>query len=247
MNHLQLPIPEYRRKGFSLLAHACALYFKNIVPILFLTAIITIPVEAIKNYYYFEPEDGFIYMPMSSMDSVTSLFFLCVITPMIIYYILGIMTGNSSGIVQPILWGLRKWPRMIVYTFLHGVIVVAGFIVFIVPGFLFAVWLMLMPSIVSIADTSRINPMTVSRDLARGRYFKFVGYAIGGYVMVLVLTSIIVFIFSLYVNQSWITATIFDLCYSLFNQLVTIVLLLVFLQVYTERNDDALNAMNEAV
>jgi len=54
------------------------------------------------------------------------------------------------------------------------------------------------------------------------------------------------FIFSLYVNQSWITATIFDLCYSLFNQLVTIVLLLVFLPVHTERNDDSLKAINQA-
>jgi len=178
MNHLQLPIPEYRRKGFSLLGHAFALYFKNALPILFLVAIITVPVEAIKNYYYFEQDDSIIFFPTSSTDNVVSLFFLCIITPMIIYYILGKMTGASGGMMLPILWGLRKWPRMIVYTFLHSVIIIAGIIVFVVPGFLFAVWLMLLPIIVSIADTSRINPMTMSRDFARGRYFKFVGYAL---------------------------------------------------------------------
>ncbi|WP_054025817.1 hypothetical protein [Bacillus sp. FJAT-28004] len=246
MNHLQLPIPEYRRKGLSLLGHACALYFKNIIPILILVAMITIPVEAIKNYYFFEQEDSLLFFEANSTDNMVSLFFLCVITPMVIYYILARMTGVSGGIMLPILWGLRKWPRMIAYNFLHSVIIVAGIVMFVVPGLLFAVWLMLMPIVVSIADTSRINPMTVSRDLARGRYFRFVGYAIGGYSVFIVFTSILVFIFSLFVNQSWITATIFDLCLGLFSQLITIVLLLVFLQVNTEWNNDALNSTDQA-
>ena len=65
MNHLQLPIPQYRRKGFSLLKHAVTLFFKNGLPLLFIVAIMAVPVEAIKNYYFFEPSDSEIFFPSS--------------------------------------------------------------------------------------------------------------------------------------------------------------------------------------
>jgi hypothetical protein len=160
MNHLQLPIPEYRRKGFSLLGDAFALFFKHGFPILFFVAVIAVPVEAIKNYYYFDPATDYgFFESMSRWDNVIGLFFLSAITPMIVHYILGQMTAANAGIKPSLLWGMRKWLRMIMYGFLQNVILLAGIMMLVVPGLIFAVWLMLMPIIVSVEDTSRSNPL----------------------------------------------------------------------------------------
>ncbi|MDQ8737475.1 hypothetical protein [Paenibacillus sp. LHD-38] len=246
MNHLQLPIPEYRRKGFSLLKHAVTLFFKNGLPLLFIVAIMAVPVEAIKNYYFFEPSDSEIFFPSSRMDNLVYLLFLSAITPMVIHFILGRMNASTAGLKASLLWGLRKWPRMIVYSFLNGAIVAAGIVMFVVPGLLFAVWLMLLPVIVSVMDTSRINPLTVCRELARRRYFKFVLYAVGGYAAFAVLFFILIALFSFMSSDSWITATLFDLCFDWLIQLISIVMLLVFLQVKTEVNEQAPDSINQA-
>ncbi|MGO4548718.1 hypothetical protein AB4Z29_28405 [Paenibacillus sp. 2TAB23] len=39
MKALQLPIPEYRRKGFSLIGHAISLFFKNALPLLLIDSL----------------------------------------------------------------------------------------------------------------------------------------------------------------------------------------------------------------
>ncbi|WP_419875974.1 hypothetical protein [Candidatus Pristimantibacillus sp. PTI5] len=246
MNHLQLPVPDYRRKGFSLLKHAVALFLKNALPILFIAAIMAVPVEIIKNYYFFEPSDSEIFLPGSRMDSLVYLLFLSAITPMVIHFILGRMSGESAGIQASLLWGLRKWPRMIVYSFLNGAVIAAGIVMFVVPGLLFAVWLMLLPVVVSVMDTSRINPLTVCRELARRRYFKFVLYALGGYAAFAVLFAILIALFSFLANESWITAALFDICFDWLIQLIAIVLLLVFLQVKTEMKEQSLEPMDQA-
>lgn len=248
MNVLQLPIPEYRRKGFSLIGHALSLFFKNALPILFIVAFIALPIEAIKNFYFFEPDDSALFFPNNRMDNFVNLLFLSAITPMIVHYILGRMTatGTGAGIKPSLLWGLKKWPRMIVYNFLHSAIIVAGIIVFIIPGLLFIVWLMLLPIIVSVMDTSRVNPMTISRDMARKRYFKLVLYGLAAFLALAALIIAQGLLFSFFVSQTWITATLFDVCFSWIYQLVTVVLLLVFLQVKTERDDQPQDAIDQA-
>ncbi|WP_053373359.1 hypothetical protein [Paenibacillus sp. FJAT-27812] len=238
MNHVQLPIPEYRRKGFSLLGDAFSLFFKHAFPILFFVAIIAVPVEAIKNYYYFEPgsDSGFLDS-VSRWDNFIGLFFLSVITPMIVHYLLGQMTASNAAKRQSLLWGMRKWVRMIMYGFLQNVILLAGIIMLVVPGLIFAVWLMLMPIFVSAEDTSRSNPLQECRGMARGRFFKFAGYAVVGYA-VIILISAITGLFSAFIpNESWITATIFDVWIDWFSELITVVFLLVYLQVKTETRD----------
>ncbi|CAM4517330.1 hypothetical protein FHS16_006199 [Paenibacillus endophyticus] len=69
MNVLQLPIPEYRRKGFSLISHAISLFFNNVLPILFIVAFIALPIEAIKNDCFFEPDDSALFIPDNRMDN----------------------------------------------------------------------------------------------------------------------------------------------------------------------------------
>ncbi|WP_138756024.1 hypothetical protein [Paenibacillus sinopodophylli] len=247
MNHMQLTVPEYRRKGFSLLGHAFALFFKNSWPILLIVAIVSIPIEAIKNYYFFEPDHSGIFFPDGKMDTIVDLLFLSSITPMVVHYILGRVAGAESSFKQSLLWGLKKWPRMIVYNFLQGAVILAGIFVFVVPGVLFAVWLLLLPIVVALFDTSRVNPMTISREFARKRYFKFIGYGLAGYAMAIVFVIIQGIIFTLLVSQSWITATIFDMFFNWFFQLATVVLLLVFLQVNTERVSQEQEAIKQAL
>lgn len=238
MNHLQLPVPEFRRKGFSLLGHAFALFLKNAFPILIFVAIMAVPIETIKNYYYFEyGNDSSFFSPMDRMDNIIGLFFLSAVTPMVVHYILGQMTAAHAGIKPSLLWGLRKWLHMMMYGFLQNVIIIAGIVMLVVPGLIFAVWLMLMPVFVSIEDTSQSNPLQACREMARGRFFKFAGYALGVYSAISVLSLLAIFISESVPGQSWITATIMDVWLDWLSQLLTIVLLLVYLQVKTETNE----------
>lgn len=247
MNHLQLPIPEYRRKGFSLLGDAFALFFKHGLPILFFVAIVAVPVEAIKNYYYYDPASGNgIFDSISRWDNVVGLFFLSAITPMIVHYILGQMTATKAGIKPSLLWGMRKWLRMIMYSFLQNVIIFAGVIMLVVPGLIFAVWLMLMPIFVSAQDTSRSNPLQECREMARGRFFTFAGYALGGYAAIVLVGMLTGFATYLIPSDSWIAATIMDVWIDWFSELITVVFLLVFLQVKTEARDLSLEAADLA-
>jgi hypothetical protein len=110
--------------------------------------------------------------------SAEGLFFLSAITPMIVHCLLGQMTANNTGIRQSLLWSMRKWVRMIMYGFLQNIILFTGVNMLVVPGLIFAVWLMLMPIFVSVEDTSRSNPLQECRGMARGRFFKFAGYAL---------------------------------------------------------------------
>jgi hypothetical protein len=244
MNQLQLPIPDYRRKGFSLLGHAISLFFKNALPIMFFVAIIAFPIEAIKNYYFFNAVERDGILPGSRMDHIVDLFFLCAITPMVVHFILGRMTGTVPNLSISLLWGVRKWMRMIVYNFLYSVIIFAGIIMLVIPGLLFVVWLMLLPIIVAIYDTSRINPLSVSRELARKRYFKFVGYALGGYGAIAVIGFTPPLLASFFWSESWITSTLVDVWLDWVTQLMTVVLLLVFLQARTEHSEKALQSVN---
>lgn len=246
MNHLQLPIPEFRRKGFSLLGHAFALLFKNALPILSFIALIAVPIEILKNYYFVDRvgESGFFAMRRS--EGITQLLFLSVITPMVVHYILGKMTEAKVNVWPSIAWGLRKWPRMIMYGFLQNVIVFAGLLLFIVPGVFFAVHLMLMPIVVSAENTSRINPLEVSREMARGHFFKFAGYALVGYGAWLAFGLLIGFIVSNIHLGDWFATTVYDVLMDWFGQLLPIILLLVYLQVQTERKDLAQESSDSA-
>lgn len=237
MKQLQLQVPDFHLKGWALLGHAFTLFFKNTVPILFIVALIAIPVETIKNYYFVDWYENTGFFSTQRMDGITGLLILCVITPIVVNYLLSQMTQANVGISLSLVWGLRKWTRLIMYGFLQNVIVFAGLLLFIVPGVLFAVRLMLMPIVVSVEHTSSINPMEVCRKMARGRFFKFAGYALVGYAALAAFGVIVGFVaFSMPVD-SWIAATVLDVLLDWFSQLITIILLLVYLQTRTESKE----------
>lgn len=176
------------------------------------------------------------------MDGITRLLFLCIITPIVVHFILGKMTQATVGIIPSLVWGLRKWTRMIMYGFLQNVIVFAGLLLFIVPDVLFAVRLMLMPIVVSVEHTSSINPMEVCREMARGRFFKFLGYALVGYAALAAFVVTAGFVmFSMTVN-SWVASTVLDVLLDWFSQLITIILLLVYLKTRTENKEAQIEA-----
>lgn len=245
MNQFQLLVPEYRRKGFPLLSHAFSLFTKNMLPIFALVAILTLPAEVIKYYFVDESWNarGF-FSSTTGMDAIIQLIFLSVVSLMVVYYILGRLTGENVGLKQSIKFGIRKWPKILIYGFLQNAIISAGLILFVIPGILCAVWLMLLPVIVAVTDTSRTNPLEICREMARRRFFKFAGYAIGGGAITGLVLVPGIGIAALLPTQSVIVNLVLDLYINFAFQFFVIVLLLVFLQVNTEWNDDALVSEN---
>lgn len=237
MKQMHLDVPDFELKGFALLRYAFSLFFRNAGPIFLLTALIAVPVEIIKNYYFVDWNDyGEIYSS-PRYDNIAKLLFLCATTPMVVHFILGKMKQANLSFRSSIQWGVRKWIRMIMYSFLQSVIIIAGIFLLIIPGLIYAVRLILMPIIVSVENTSAINPMELSRTMSRGRYFKFAGYALTGYAAMLTFTIIIttapMLLSTMTSIDHWIVWAAFDVLFDWFSQLLIVILLLVYLKVRT--------------
>lgn len=234
MQHRALHTPSFHREGISLIGCAIMLFVRNAGPLFCLVAIVAIPVEFVKNYYFIDGYGTTGFFPLQRIDGITQVLFLCAITPMVVHFLLGRLSNEQQTLRTSIVWGLRKWTRMIVYGFVQNVIIFAGLILFIVPGLLYMVRLMLMPIVVAVEHTSTINPIEVSREMARGRYFRMAGYGAAGLVMVIAISAIVEFVVGSIIMEYWIYATVVDVLFDWFMQLFTIILLLVYLQIRTE-------------
>ncbi|SFF31593.1 hypothetical protein SAMN05216378_5924 [Paenibacillus catalpae] len=169
-------LPEINpSNGGGVLRLTFTLFIKNAGVLLFITAITAVPVELIANYSFIYDSDSWGY---SIREIIISFIFLTLLTPVVIHYLIERLRGSKGSVAEAYRWGLRKWARMIMYDFLKSIILTAGFLLFIIPGFFMYVRLLLLPAVVSIENTSVTNPLESSRNMAKGQFWAFIGYGI---------------------------------------------------------------------
>ncbi|MUT67690.1 hypothetical protein [Paenibacillus sp. NEAU-GSW1] len=169
-------LPELRLDGRGVISKTLSLFFRNAGALLLIAAVTAVPVEIIKNYAYFWGDRE---APASLIaDTFVSAVFLSLLTPVVVYYLIGKMRDGSASVWASYMWGVRKWPRIIVYHFLQGVIVTAGLILLVVPGLLMLTRTLLLPVVVSAENTSVMNPLEVGRNMSIGRFWPFLGYVV---------------------------------------------------------------------
>jgi hypothetical protein len=238
-------LPEIRlSNGGGVLGQTFSLFIKNAGMLLFITAITAVPIELIANYGFIYTSDSWGY-PIREI--IISEIFLTLLTPVVIHYLIERLRGGKGNVAEAYRWGLRKWVRIIMYHFLQSVILLAGFLLFIIPGLFMYVRLLLLPAVVSIENTSVTNPLESSRNMAKGQFWSFIGY------------GIVVNGFTYFVG--WVTGKLFDgvdlingisvtLC-NLFidwiSLLGVILPLVLYLKIRTEQNKAADGAVEEAV
>ncbi|MFX3631679.1 MAG: hypothetical protein ACE3L7_27485 [Candidatus Pristimantibacillus sp.] len=230
-------LPEMRVSGWGVLTKTLSLFARNAGALLLIAAIIALPIEALKNYFLVSSYEG----PFSTFarDSLVSLLFLCVLTPVVTYYLMAKLRNEKASILQSYLWGIRKWLPMITYSFLQGVIVSAGFILLIVPGILMSIRLLMLPIIVSVENTSIMNPLEVSRNMSVGRFWRMLGYAVLVMGVVLVVALIGLTGLDYIIPEYWILMTVYDVLYDWLYLLFTVLLIVIYLKLKTEAKDAA--------
>lgn len=231
-------LPEMRVSEWGVLTKTLSLFLRNAGVLLLIAVIIALPVEAFKNYF-FVPEYEVELFPALTREPLVSLLFMSVLTPVVAYYLIAKLRNEKVSILQSYLWGIRKWPRMIMYSFLQGVIVSAGFILLIVPGILMSIRLMMLPIVVSVENTSVMNPLEVSWNMSVGRFWKMLGCAI------LIMGAIMAFMWvalmglDYIIPEHWIMMTVYDVLFDWLYLLFTVLLVVIYLKLKTEAKDAA--------
>ncbi|MCM3631327.1 hypothetical protein M3194_28905 [Paenibacillus glycanilyticus] len=237
-------LPEIRpSKGGGVLGMTFSLFIKNAGALLLLTAITSVPIQLIAYY-------SFSYVPSSSgysvRDILISMLFITLLTPVVVHFLIGRLQGSKGSITDAYRWGLRKWPRMIMYSFLQSVILTAGFLLFIIPGFFMYVRLLLLPVVVSVENTSVTNPLESSRNMAKGQFWAFIGYSvvIQGALFLITWSAGKLFMEAAYSNG--ITVALYNLFIDWISILGTILSLVLYLKLRTEQHAATAKAADEA-
>ncbi|GLX70880.1 hypothetical protein [Paenibacillus glycanilyticus] len=234
-------LPELRSAKGGVLGLTFSLFIKNAGMLLLLTAITVVPVELVLCY-------GFNELSIDSVlrDTIVSLLFLSLLTPVVVQYLIERLRGGKGSIAGAYRWGLRKWPRIIMYTFLQSVIVSAGFLLLIVPGLFMYVRLLLLPAVVSIENTSVMNPLESSRTMAQGRFWAIIGLGLVTNLFTLLLGLVADKLLNQLDLINGFTVTLYYLFIDWISVLGTILSLVLYLQIRTEQKREAVQPVEEA-
>ncbi|MCK9859231.1 hypothetical protein [Paenibacillus sp. ATY16] len=235
-------LPEVRpSKGGGVLGLTFSLFIKNAAVLLFITAITIVPVELIICY-------GFSNLSIDNIlkDIIISQLFLTLLTPVVVYCLIERLRGGKGSVAAAYRWGLRKWPRMIMYSFLQSVIFSAGLLLFVIPGLFMYVRLLLLPAVVSIENTSVTNPLESSRNMAAGQFWRFLGLGI--------VVNLFNFLLGLGASKlllesgmiNGITVTLYYLFIDWLSLIGVILSLVLYLKIRTEQYAAAARAAEEA-
>lgn len=85
------------------------------------------------------------------------------------------VTQREISFGEALAEGLHRWPRYLWTGFLGGLIVL-GLFVLIIPGFIWAVYYMFLPYVVSVTSLSGKKALDYSKSLVQGRFWRTIGY-----------------------------------------------------------------------
>ncbi|MFF2484455.1 YciC family protein [Paenibacillus sp. NPDC058071] len=230
-------LPELRLSGWGVLGKAFRLFAGNALPFLLMAAIVALPVELLKNYWLYTTEREGTFLT----DSSTALF-LCVLTPIVTFYLIHKMRDGKASVWCSFGWGLRRWPRIVLYGFLQSVITSAGFLLLIVPGLFMFVRLMLLPIVVSVENTSVANPLETSRNMAVGQFWRYIGYAVAILLSIGLLTYGLYDVAYHFLNEHWIIMAFVDAAADWLMLFYTVLLVVIYLN---DRKDHVVDARRE--
>lgn len=104
--------------------------------------------------------------------------------------------GRPPSVAGALRWVAAHGGTLIVASVLQGLLVIAGFVLLIVPGFIFMAWFFAAPIAVVLEDAGAIHALKRSRELARGHTGHVLGVLLLVLALYLVLTFLIYFVAS---------------------------------------------------
>ena len=98
--------------------------------------------------------------------------------------------GRAPNVGDAVRLVFRRFGSIFLAAIIQGFVIAVGFVLFIVPGFIFAAWAFAMPMVVVLEGRGALDSFGRSRELARGQ----VGHILGTLIIAYVLFFIIFFI-----------------------------------------------------
>jgi hypothetical protein len=154
--------------GTGLMDWAWDLFRDNFMFLVALNVLIFAPVLAITSYVFHAM--GWEKGAPNTATAVATLALLgsnALITGSAIYGLVRKMAGMDASLKECIAYGVKKWPRMLMYQAIFWVLIFAGLFALVVPGVILWMMLLLMDHVVAI-ENSQANPFQRSVALTTG-------------------------------------------------------------------------------
>jgi len=184
-------IPPFKRGG-DVLGPTLNLFVKNIWLITKIVFVVVAPFEIFKA------------MSLTRLQTdwqlAVGLFFLqlfcgVLIAPALVYALMRVLeTGEAPGIAESYRWGVSKLGKLIVCAAFAWCLEMLGTLLFIIPGIVIALSLVLVYPIAILENRSVSETIRRSRELTRGRRLRILGAGLLMFLIVGVLTIGISFV-----------------------------------------------------
>jgi hypothetical protein len=224
---LETASSQQDKLGVALVKETILVFFRNILPILFIVLLIAVPTEIIKNYYFVPWDYEESFFRSIRRDGVVNTIFLSLITPSIIYYVFQKLQNNHVTISSALWTGFKKWPKVIGYGFLKNLIVFAGLIFLIIPGLIFLIRLMFVFVIITVEGTTNIDPIGKSNLISKGNFWKM-AYCTIILILILAIPNFTIAILVELFLDGWIANSLIDLILDISSVFFIILALLLY-------------------
>ena len=213
-----------------LLGETVRLYFSNLPFIIFTVLIIFAPVDLLKNFLLYEAHQNENIMLSVRIDSVLSLIFDTLFTPVILYALFTrVKTQTPITLRQAFSFGMEKWGRVFRYTFSFNARIILGVILFVIPGFILAVRYALVAVVATLEDPRGLDVWDRSWKLTAKHGWKILALFVisGGSAFAL---TIVFGILSAFIDNTF-TATIIDIFTNILFAFLTVLQLTIYLAI----------------
>jgi hypothetical protein len=189
--------------------HTFKLYFRHLWLIVPAYLIIWLPLNLLSAYveYHLISPDNI--WGATRLAQVLDWFFGIIAVVAVVHICHTAAEGAPCSLGGAMLDGIKKWGKMWTTRLLAGVCVIAGFVVFIFPGFYLMVRLSLTDYAVAVENASAPQALTRSFDLTRDRFWRTAGYLTLGTLILLGPSFAAMFLYDILpILESWIASAV---------------------------------------
>jgi len=205
------------------------LFKKNLWLITKIVFVIVAPFEIFKIVSIGQAElDWQLYSGLFALERVCDF----LITPALFYALLKVMqTGTAPGINESYRWGLSKIPKLSLAEILSWILTLIGFVLLIVPGFIFSLAFTVVAPVAIFEKGSAVDALRRSWQLTKGHRWNILGASIVLGVLISVISAAVtgvVTIFALNGIAFWPLTVAAQIVSDIFARALTVLSLVIY-------------------
>lgn len=234
------------RQWGDILGTAWQIYTKNAMALILIVAIVVVPLTFVgalltkvalapskstidvlgQRVEVVEPQGAGIVLLIAAIGLAIGIIITAVLQAAMLRGAAQATLGDAVDIEASYRWGMKRFPSVLLVALLVGLVVLIGFILLIVPGFIF--WAMLSVAIPALVIENRRGTDAMSRswNLVKGHFWHAFGTIFVAYLIAGLVGSILTAIGGDNWFTSWILSSIAQILVAPFTALVSVLLYL---------------------